>query len=157
MVNTESTDKLIAQIYEQVAQRVETPERERLIPFIQAYFATYPLDELEGRNPQDVYGATLNCWRFVQQLESDELKIGIINPDYDTYGWQTPHTVIAILVQDSPFVVDSIRIELNRHRIAIHTIHSTTLKIARNDAGDFQRLFGNDDQPDLPSGQHLSH
>lgn len=156
MVNTETTDKLIAQIYEQVAQRVEAPERERLTPFIQAYFATYPLDELEGRNPQDVYGATLNCWRFIQQLESDQPKIGIINPDYDTYGWQSPHSVIAILVQDSPFVVDSIRIELNRHRIAIHTIHSTTLRIARDDSGDFQALFGNDEEADLAPGQHLS-
>lgn len=156
MVNTESTDKLIAQIYDQVRRRVEAHECEQLIPFIQAYFVTYPVDELEGRNPQDVYGATLNCWRFIQHLQGDRPKIGIINPDYDTYGWQSPHSVIAILVQDSPFIVDSIRIELNRRRIAIHTIHSTTLNIARNDAGDFQGLCGNDTAADLAAGQHLS-
>ena len=156
MVNTKNTDKLIAEIYEQVAERLDVPERERLTPFIKAYFATYPLEELEGRNPSDVYGATLNCWRFIQQLESDQPKIGIINPEYDTYGWQTPHTVIGILMHDAPFVVDSIRIELNRRGIAIYTIHSIQLHISRDAAGKLQRVFAGGEQTELPAGQQLS-
>ncbi len=47
-------------------------------------------------------------------------------------GWQSTHTIIEIIHKDIPFLVDSVRMELNRREMAIHFINHAVLPLSRN-------------------------
>lgn len=137
-MNTPRNAELVEQILQQVDRRVEGAERQQLVPFVQAFYSACATDELQHRDPQDVYATTYALWRFVQQFDATSPKISLFNPDFEQHGWQSQRTVLAALVENSPFIVDSIRIEMNRRGIAIHNIHSATLTVARAEDGTLQ-------------------
>ena len=53
-----------------------------------------------------------------------------------------PHTVIAILAADAPFLVDSVRGELNRRGFSIHIVHSVVFQLVRNASQQLQHISG---------------
>lgn len=137
-MNSPRNAELVEQVLLHVDRRVESAERHQLTPFVEAFFSSSPNEEMRARDPQDVYATTYQLWQYIQNFDRLEPKIHFFNPDFEQHGWQSQRTVLAALVNDSPFIVDSIRIELNRRGIAVHTIHSSVLTVARNDDGDLQ-------------------
>jgi glutamate dehydrogenase len=137
-MNSPRNAQLLEEVLNQVERRVATAERDQLIPFVEAYFTAFPADELSQRDIVDVYGATYSLWRFIQQRQENEAKVSIFNPDVEQHGWQSQRTVVAALVPDMPFIVDSMRLELNRRGIAIHNIHNAVLTLSRCDDGSLQ-------------------
>lgn len=136
--NTPRNAELVEQILQQVDRRVVGAEKHQLRPFVQAFFSACPTAEMQSRDPRDVYATTYQLWRFVQTFDGTAAKISLFNPDFEQHGWQSQRTVLAVLVNNSPFIVDSIRIELNRRGMAIHNIHSAQLTVARNEQGVLQ-------------------
>jgi len=65
------------------------------------------------------------------QRQSGKSKIRIFNPDQDRDGWSGPHTVIQILNDDMPFLVDSVLDELAESSIPITLLLHPTEKINR--------------------------
>ena len=48
------------------------------------------------------------------------------------------HTFVAVLHEDMPFLVDSVRIELNRRGLTVHAIQNAVLAVARDDRHQLQ-------------------
>ncbi len=60
-------------------------------------------------------------------------KIHIYNPDFERHGWQTTHTVVELICEDMPFIVDSMRMVINRMGISSHLIiHMGGIKVKRD-------------------------
>jgi len=98
----------------------------------QLYFRYFPLEELVGRHLSDIFGAICHWQRYIQQFDANTPKIRVFNPSLAEDGWVCPHTALIVLQKDMPFLVDSIRIELNRRNIAIHSLKSTVLQVVRD-------------------------
>jgi len=96
------------------------------------YFNHYPLEELVGRRLSDVFGSLYQWWQFIQLYDAQQPKVRLFNPILAEDGWVCPHTVLVVLQKDMSFLVDSIRIELNRRNIAIYTIKSTVFSAVRD-------------------------
>ncbi len=114
------------------SERIPVGELEGFIKFTEYYFSRFPLDELAGRYLGDVFGSVYQWWRFIQHFDGAQPKVSLINPKLDVEGWVCPHTVLVVHQTDMPFLVDSIRIELNRRNIAIHAIKSTVFNVNRD-------------------------
>jgi glutamate dehydrogenase len=96
------------------------------------FFSYYPLEELVGLRLSDVFGSLYQWWQFIQEFDGQQPKVRLFNPSLAEDGWICPHTALVVLQNDMPFLVDSIRIELNRRNIAIYTIKSTVLNLVRD-------------------------
>ena len=48
--------------------------------------------------------------------------VRVFNPTIEEHGWQSTHTVIEIVNDDMPFLVDSVTMEVNRHGLTLHLI-----------------------------------
>lgn len=114
------------------AENLPPTELADFIAFTQIYFTRYPLDELAGRYLADIFGGVFHLWRFIQQFGGESARVEFLNPKLEVDGWSCPHTVLVVLQKDMPFLVDSIRIELNRRNIAIHAIKSTVFHAERD-------------------------
>lgn len=114
------------------SEKIPAAELQGFMKFAEHYFSRFPLDELAGRYLGDVFGSVYQWWRYIQQFDGVQPKVNLINPKLDVEGWVCPHTVLVVQQTDMPFLVDSIRIELNRRNIAIHAIKSTVLSVVRD-------------------------
>ncbi|RKQ96354.1 glutamate dehydrogenase (NAD) [Kushneria sinocarnis] len=140
-VASESRSEFFEALEQQFRERLPAERAEQVIAFASHYYATASFDDLAERQPDDIYGATLSTWHFLQQRESlEQPKVRVFNPDFEEHGWQSTHTIVEVLGRDMAFVVDSIRIELNRRNITVHAIHNAVFAVERNEQLELQRL-----------------
>ncbi|CCQ11836.1 NAD-specific glutamate dehydrogenase [Pseudoalteromonas luteoviolacea B = ATCC 29581] len=103
--------------------------------FAKSLYSNMSKEDLVKRNDSDLYGAALSLWNALEKNTSDEPVIRVFNPEVAKDGWQSSHTIVEIIVKDMPFLVDSVRMAMNRENIVSHMLLHTPLKIQRNDNG----------------------
>ena len=137
----------VVKLIERLSQVAPKNQVRAIEQFTHIYYAATPAQELESRKVDDLYGATLACWSFLQK-SSGPSKIRVFNPDFEEHGWQSTHTIVEIVHPDMPFLVDSIRMELNRREMSIHFINHAVLPITREKSGnlDLANCFGSEAQ-----------
>ncbi len=112
--------------------------------FIAELYEHVPPRDVAGRTSQDLYGAARALWRFAARRPSGVAKVRLYNPDIETEGWSSAHTIVEIVNDDMPFLVDSVTAAINEGgrevRLAIHPI----LPVARDGEGN---LLGLDPSP----------
>src|SRR5215211_9410833 len=131
LVKDELLDKVAARIGEQMPGE-QAPQVEE---FARQYYGWVDTEDLEDRSPVDAYGAALSHWSFAGRREPGERKIRIYNPHFEEHGWQSTHTVIEMVNDDMPFLVDSTRMEINRQGYAIHMILHPVMNVRRDEEG----------------------
>ncbi|QLG87691.1 NAD-glutamate dehydrogenase [Chitinibacter bivalviorum] len=107
---------------------------------IAQYFADTPEDEWSERSTEDWGGALLAHWRFGQKRPPDQPCLRIYNPNQNEHGWECAHTVIEIITDDMPFLVDSVGMALNRLKYNAFTVIHPVLTIQRDTQGQIAEL-----------------
>lgn len=141
LVDAEDREGLFSDLDEWARKFVSESDWPQWQTFSRAFFARLPLSEWVGRSLTDVFGAVLSAWRLVQQHQPSKPVVKLFNPTLEENGWLCPHSVLLVQQQDMPFLVDSIRVELNRRNIAIHSIKSTVVKVERDAKHRLRRLW----------------
>jgi glutamate dehydrogenase len=131
LVKDELLDKVVDRIREQMPEE-QAPQVEE---FARQYYGWVHADDLEDRSPIDAYGAAVSHWSFAGRRNPGEWKVRIYNPQFEEHGWQSTHTVIEMVNDDMPFLVDSMRMEINRQGYAIHMILHPVMKVRRDADG----------------------
>src|ERR1700745_1199893 len=84
--------------------------------FVQRFLAQFydhvAADDLVGRAADDLYGAALSLWQFAQERARGKAKRRAFNPRTETDGWTAHHTIVEIVNDDMPFLVDSVSMAL---------------------------------------------
>lgn len=116
-----------------IDDRNDKAQAERIKLFAELYYEGAPSADLNARNPEDLYGATVSCWLFIQKNDITQPKVRVFNPDFEAHGWQSTHTVIEVLSKEMPFLIDSVRLELNRRQMSVHSINSCVVHVERDE------------------------
>ncbi|MCG6657358.1 NAD-glutamate dehydrogenase [Halomonas campisalis] len=131
---------ILKQLRERLFSRLDEKRAEAVDAFARYFYATVPLEDLADRRLDDLYGATLSVWHFIQHHDPAEPKVRVFNPDFEEHGWQSTHTFVAVLHEDMSFLVDSVRIELNRRGLTVHAIHNAVLAVERGGDHTLKRV-----------------
>src|SRR5262249_16021393 len=104
--------------------RAKAPADQRVLieHFVNVYFDQLAAEDILERRADDLYGATLSHWNFARKREPGRPKLRVFNPTVEEHGWQSTHTIIEIVNDDMPFLVDSVTMEVNRHGLTLHLI-----------------------------------
>ena len=133
LVAADNKQAFLDQLTALIEDRLTGENGSKFKAFALEYYDQFPIDELEGRKISDVYGSLYGWWNMIaDRPAAPKAKVRVFNPTLDEDHWLCPHTVVAVLQRDMPFLVDSIRMELNRRGIAIHGIYSSIHQIGRN-------------------------
>ena len=87
------------------SKRTDGQAAERLIA---AFYEHVPPVDVAERSPRDLCGAALSLWRFAERRQPGHAKVRVYNPDLAADGWSSPHTIVEIVNDDMPFLVDSV-------------------------------------------------
>src|SRR5215213_3395983 len=141
-------DALLDKAVERVREQMPEDRAAQVEEFVRQYYAWIPQEDLAERSPIDAYGAAVAHWTFASQRTPGTSKARVYNPQFDEHGWQSTHTVLEIVTDDMPFLVDSTRMGVNRQGYAIHLMLHPILKVRRDGEGRLVEVLEPDAQDD---------
>jgi len=120
--------------------------------FIRQFYANVAADDLAERSAEDLYGAAVALWTFGRTRGAAKAKVRVYNPRLGEHGWHSSHTVVEIVNDDMPFLVDSIAGEINRRDLSVHLVIHPVVRVRRDDTGAAVSL---DDEGTRESFMHV--
>ncbi len=142
-------EEIIDQVVAKINVKLKGNNASLCAKFAQRFYSTVSLDDLERHSIDDLYGAVVSYWSFAKTRKSGDTKIHIYNPDFEKHGWQSTHTIVEILQNDTPFLVDSVLMEVNRLGFTSHLIiHVGHLKVKRNARNQIVDIIDDNKQTD---------
>ena len=115
--------------------------------FLRAYFRGVGEEDLAERTPAALAGAARAHLELGWRRASGQSVVRIFNPDPERDGFESPHTLVQIVTEDKPFLVDSIGIAFARASLAMHLIVHPVLEVRRDGRGRLACLGANGDEP----------
>ncbi len=138
---TDAKSKLLDKVVEAARSKTGKKFKIDLVEYIHQYFRNASVEDLRERLPENLAGMALSHLELGFKRQSGKPVHRIFNPDPDRDGWNSPHTVLQMVNDDMPFLVDSLGMVLNRSGLSIHlTIHPVFL-LSRNRRGEITEVF----------------
>jgi glutamate dehydrogenase len=150
-------DELLDKVVDRVREQMPEDQAPQVEEFARQYYGWVDTDDLEDRSPIDAYGAAVSHWNFAGRREPGEWKVRIYNPQFEEHGWQSTHTVIEMVNDDMPFLVDSTRMEINRQGYAIHMILHPLMKVRRDAEGRLTEVLPPDTDEEDAISESMIH
>ncbi len=107
--------------------------------FVRRYFAETDGPDLEARPVAELAAVVVAHWRLGAELRAP-LAVEVTSID----GPAGPLTVVASVVDDMPFLVDSIHAVITRHHLGIHLTVHPMLEVRRDAEGRIADIGGRD-------------
>jgi len=124
--------EIIGQLVETIRAKLPADQSPEAAEFVRQYYGQVAAEDLAERSLDDLYGAALSHWHFARVFAGGAPKLRVYNPRLEEHGWQSTHTVIEIVNDDMPFLVDSITMEVNRQGLTLHLIVHPVMKVRRD-------------------------
>lgn len=125
--------------------------------FATHYFRNVAPVDIANREAEDLYGAAMSMWTFGQQRKPGTHAIRVFNPRFEQHGWHASHTVIEIVNDDMPFLVDSVAAELSRQGLTVHLIVHPVFGVTRDDKGKAIDFPSDDADPKSMAQESFMH
>jgi glutamate dehydrogenase len=131
----EAKAALIDKTVEHAHAKLPPEQAARLEALIRIYYGAAAPEDLLPRSASDLYGAALAHLNFGARRAPAEAKVRVYTPQLEEHGWTSDHTVVEIVNDDMPFLVDSVNMELNRLGSGVHLIIHPVARVRRDEAG----------------------
>ena len=122
-------------------ERVGGEDLDLVLAFITGYYAGVSPDDLAEREVGDLYGAAAAHLNLARRRAPGTPKIRVYNPRIEQHGWQSTHTIVEIVTDDMPFLVDSVRMVLNRRGYTSHLVVHPVMRFHRGEGGRIDALL----------------
>jgi len=133
-------DNEIDQVAREVAARLEGEAGARAAAFTRAYYRPIAPEDIRARGRGELVGAPLNLWLFGRQRQPGEILARVYNPRLEDHGWQSEHTLVELVNDDMPFLVDSVTAALTRRELGLHLVAHPIVHLRRDEAGEVVAL-----------------
>ena len=103
--------------------------------FVQAYYRGVGEEDLQARDSAAFAAAAAGALRFGAVRPAGEPRVRVFNPQLQRDGWESPHTIVEVVTEDMPFLVDSLAVVLGDSRLPIQLMIHPVIRIARDRRG----------------------
>ena len=103
--------------------------------FARRLYARVADKDLAGASADQRAGAAVSLLAFARRRLPGVAKVRVFNTTAD-HGFESRHTIVQIVNDDMPFLVDSIANEFNRREIDVHLLAHPVLAVRRDLDGD---------------------
>src|SRR5207342_3553878 len=110
------------------------PEKTRQL--LGLYYRHAAPEDIVDRSPVDIYGAVLSHYRLASHRPQGTATIRAFTPTVDDNEWAAAgHSVVEIVTDDMPFLVDSSTMALQGRDRSIHVVIHPQLLVRRDVTG----------------------
>jgi glutamate dehydrogenase len=137
----QAKDDLLRRAAEICVQRPGTRgfgDVEEAVEYLRLYYRNVAPEDLLPRDPADICGPAIAHRRLGEERPQGRAKVRVFTPSLEENGWDPGHTVVQVVTDDMPFLVDSVTMELSRHQCTTHLIVHPLLGVDRDVAGQLK-------------------
>ncbi|WP_424213510.1 NAD-glutamate dehydrogenase [Streptomyces sp. BI20] len=120
------------------------PDADTVLAYLQRYYLHTAPEDLTGRDPVDVFGAALSHYRLAENRPQGTANVRVHTPTVEENGWTSSHSVVEVVTDDMPFLVDSVTNELSRQGRGIHVVIHPQVLVRRDVTGKLIEILGPD-------------
>ncbi|GGX68262.1 NAD-glutamate dehydrogenase [Streptomyces hiroshimensis] len=117
-------------------------DQETLTAYLQRYYLHTAPEDLNGREPVDVYGAAVSHRHLAENRPQGTANVRVHTPTVEENGWTCSHSVVEVVTDDMPFLVDSVTNELSRQGRGIHVVIHPQMIVRRDVTGRLLEVLG---------------
>jgi glutamate dehydrogenase len=125
------TDQVVSILKEGLsARRARIAER-----YAQQCFRRVPIEDLAAEAPATLATILRRQLEMIATREPGERLIQVYNPSENAEGWESPHTIVELLNDDMPFLVDTASLTFSEMGIGVHLIIHPVIRVSRDKQG----------------------
>jgi len=147
---------LIDKIVEAADRRLGTEAAAPFRGLLERYYANVPYHDIHDEGPETLLCAAFTHWRLGQVREAETTKVRVYNPTLEEHGWHCEHTVVEVVTDDMPFLVDSVSAALSRQGLAVHLVIHPIVRVHRGADGTATKV-ANADADDVGPVESFMH
>ncbi|MEU2659840.1 NAD-glutamate dehydrogenase [Streptomyces sp. NPDC007325] len=126
------------------------PDRDTVFDYLQRYYLHTAPEDLTDRDPDDVFGAALAHYRLAENRPQGTANVRVHTPTVEENGWTSSHSVVEVVTDDMPFLVDSVTNELSRQGRGIHVVIHPQVLVRRDITGKLIEVLSAQIHGELP-------
>ncbi|MGX4691850.1 NAD-glutamate dehydrogenase [Streptomyces sp. JNUCC 63] len=128
------------------------PDRDSVLAFLQRFYLHTAPEDLTDRDPVDVFGTAYSHYRLAENRPQGTANVRVHTPTVEENGWTCTHSVVEVVTDDMPFLVDSVTNELTRQGRGIHVVVHPQFVVRRDVTGKLIEVL-----PTASPGEPLPH
>lgn len=123
-------DSLLKSLDRHIGRQITNTSSKNVRTFAKLYFSSVSQDELKKYSQDELFALAMEAWNFVRIRKSPRAQISFCNQlKHDSV---ISGTNIYILLNDVPFVIDSVRQSLSRSGANINYVNNSVLHVRRS-------------------------
>ncbi|ADB30777.1 NAD-glutamate dehydrogenase [Kribbella flavida DSM 17836] len=114
----------------------------KLKSFLERYYRYVAAEDVAERQPQDCLGAAKHHYKSATSRPQGTAKVHVFTPTLEEHGWSANgRTVVEIVVDDMPFLVDSAAMVITDHGLELQLLIHPQFVVRRDVAGTLREVL----------------
>lgn len=131
----------IGEVLSMIDNRLDKKQASDVRFFVERLYERLAPDDILGIQQENLYGSALSLYKFAALRAPNTAKVRAFSPTLEEHGWRTSHSVIEIVNDDMPFLVDSVTAALNQRGINVHLVIHPIFYEARDEQGQHVQFY----------------
>jgi glutamate dehydrogenase len=153
----ETKDDLIAKAAALAASRrgAGGPPTGAAEALLRSFYRHVAAEDIAERSEVDLYGAAMSQYKLAGYRPQGTANIRVFTPTVSEHGWSAGgHTVVEVVTDDMPFLVDSVTMELNEESREVHMVVHPQMVVRRDLTGQLLEVFAEEDRSGPDEHEH---
>jgi glutamate dehydrogenase len=147
--STDLSERLVEEIVAISPVTSVLPDRRQVEVFLRQYFGNVPVEDMQGRSLEKLAQAAVSHLEFGARRMPGTALLRIFNPSPEEHGYDSAYTIVEMVNDNMPFLVDSVSAAIDRQNLAIHMTIHPVLRVRRDARGRLLEV--------LPRGSDQGH
>lgn len=123
-----------------IAKHLEPKRAGRAETLARVLLAGLPAADLEDLDGHAFFAVAVGLLGFMDTRRPGQVALRLFNPDQERDGWASSHSVLEIVNDDMPFLLDSVSMKLSALGIGIHQLIHPIIAVDRDADGRLTQL-----------------
>jgi glutamate dehydrogenase len=156
-MRADSRARLISRVCAQARAKVPAERQDLAEEFVRQYYRNVSALDLRDHRSADLAGLAVGHLKLAQTRKQGVPLLRIINPNTRKHGWRSDHTILQVVTDDMPFLVDSLGLAMNRHGLSVHLTIHPVLNVRRDAKGELQEILPRNEASDDAIAEAAMH
>src|SRR3954452_15751704 len=127
------------------------PPKSEVGELLQAYYRHVAVEDVVDRSAEELYGALVSHYRAAEVRPQGTASVHVFTPTLAEHGWSAGgHSVVEVVTDDMPFLVDSVVMELTRQQRDVHLVIHPQFDVTRDVTGNLEEIACPDSESSTP-------
>lgn len=127
-------------VYTALRKRYPAAAQAEAVAFAADFYKRMEADEFPHHSAEEWAALAAETLEFARARKAGKANVRVFNPTVKANGWESPHTVLQIINDDMPFLVDTVTMSLAEQGVGVHVLGHPVLRFTRDKAGKLVKV-----------------